>query len=347
MPEMMKALRKTFPGAGAELKEIAIPRVDKGLVLVKVEIAAICGSDQAVYRWSKNIAVNTELPFTMGHEYCGTVVEVGDGVQNFMVGDRVVGETHVPCGKCYMCRGGNQHLCVNMRNIGKTYQGCFAEYILVPESCLIKIDQTVDPRVGAIMEPLGVAVHALQKTSPCGGTLAVLGCGPIGLMTINASKQMGAHTVFSTSRSPAKLKMAEKMGADYQINSGQDDVIDAIKALTNGGGVDVVIEASGSNEAFLEGLEILKNQGRFCLLGIPTAPIQFDADRYLIRKELNITGIWGRKMYSTWLLVEQFIASGKLDLDPLLGSTYELEDYASAFEKAASGTVQRIFLNPV
>ncbi len=346
MPEKMKALQKTFPQPGAEIKEIPIPEVKPGLVLVKVEVAAICGSDQAVYRWPKHIAAKTSPPFTMGHEYCGMVVDVGSNVQNFSVGDRVVGETHVPCGNCYMCRGGTQHLCINMKSVGKTYDGCFAEYILVPESCLIKVHKNINPSLGAIMEPLGVAVHALQKTNPCGETLAVLGCGPIGLMTIAVSKQMGAHIVFATSRSDAKLNMAQKMGADYQFNSRQDSVVEAVKAATNDEGVDTVIEASGSKEAFIEGLEILKRHGKFCLLGIPTEPVLFDADLFLIRKELNITGVWGRKMYSTWMLVDQLIASGKLNVNPLIGDVYRIEDYASAFEEAASGTVQRIFLSP-
>lgn len=346
MSDKMIALRKTRAQAGAELQEVPVPEVQPGMVLIKIEIASICSSDQAVYKWAKHIAAKTRPPFTMGHEYCGKIVAVGKHVQHFSVNDRVVGETHVPCGNCYMCRGGNQHICVNMKNVGITYEGCFAEYILVPATSIIRVSESIDPKLGAILEPLGVAIHALQKTNPCGESLAVLGCGPIGLMTIAASHHMGAHNVFATSRTEAKLTIAQKMGANHIFNSNEIDAVEAIKTATNGEGVDIVIEASGSKEAFLQGLEILKNQGRFCLIGIPVEPVLFDADRYLIRKELNITGIWGRRMYSTWMLVEQLITSNSLNLSPIIGDVYPLDEYKAAFKKVTSGAVQRIFLAP-
>lgn len=346
MSKKMKALRKVLPQEGAELQEVTIPEVQPGMIRIKVDIAAICGSDQAIYRWPKHIAEKTKPPFTMGHEYCGIVDAIGDNVKGISVGDRVVGETHAPCGVCYMCRQGIPHICVNMKNVGKTYEGCFAEYISVPEPCVIKVPNSMDPKIGAMLEPLGVAVYALQKTNPCGETLAVFGCGPIGLMAINASKIMGAQSVVAISRTKNKLDMALKMGADYTVNPKEVNVVEKIKDLTDGEGVDVVIEASGSPEAFEQGLEVLKNQGRFCLMGIPVENVLFNADRYLIRKELNITGIWGRKMYSTWMLVDKFISSNNLNLSPLLGESYPLEEYEAAFAKAASGTVQRIFLVP-
>lgn len=344
--EMMKALRKTGPGQGAELVRVPVPALRPGHVLVKVELAAICGSDQAVYRWSPGAASRSSPPFTMGHEYCGTVVAVDGAVKTLKVGDRVAGETHYPCGKCYICRGENRHICVDMKNIGKSYEGCFADYILVPEECAIRVADSLDPRIGAVLEPLGVAVHALQKTNPCGETVAVFGCGPIGLMAVAVAGKLGAHRVYAVGRTAAKLEMAKQLGAHAVFNARETSVVEAIRQVTGGPGVDIVIEASGSEEAFHQGLEVLKNLGRFCLLGIPPQPVQFDADRYLIRKELNITGIWGRRMYATWILVEQMIASGELDLAPLLGDIFPLDRYAAAFELAASGSVQRVFFAP-
>ncbi|MGI6574386.1 MAG: zinc-binding dehydrogenase [bacterium] len=346
MAGMMKALQKTRLEVGGEIKEIAIPEVKPGFVLVKIELAAICGSDLQVYNWRADVAKKVRLPLTMGHEYCGTVVALGDHVQNVAVGDRVAGETHYPCGKCYMCATGNQHICVDMKIVGRSYPGCFAQYMLAPEICVRKVPQDLDPKLAAIFEPLGVAVHALQRTNPCGETVAVLGCGPIGLIAVAAAKKMGAARVFAISRTKEKLDLAQRLGAVCTFNSKEVDVVEAIKEVTKGAGVDVVLEVSGSNEAFIQGLEMLKNQGRFCLIGIPTKPVEFNSDRYLIRKGLSITGIWGRRMFDTWLAIEELLASGELDLTPLLGNVYSLDDFAAAFQEAASGTPQRIFLAP-
>lgn len=346
MAKKMKALRKLSPEAGGVLTEVDIPSVKPGYALVKIEVAAICGSDLQVYNWRSDMASKVNLPITMGHEYCGKVVEVGSGVDSLAVGDLVAGETHFPCGNCYLCSSGKQHNCVDMKLVGRTFDGCFAEYMLVPEICLRKVPVNVDKETAAMFEPLGVAVHAIQETAPCGETVLVIGCGPIGLMTAAVAKKMGASRVFAASRTQEKLDLAVKLGADKVINSGEQDLVDAIKEVTRGEGVDVVIEASGSTDAMIQGLDSLKKHGRFCLVGVPKDKISLNADHYLIRRGLQISGVFGRRMFDTWITLEELVDGSNLDLNLLKGSSYSLDDYKQAFEKANTKPPERIFLTP-
>ena len=251
MTETFKAIRKTGPRAGAELVEVPLlGSLGPGEVLARVDLAAICASDVHVYDWLPSIAaLGLPLPFTMGHEFTGTVLRIGDQVKALGEGDRISGETHYPCGECYQCRTGEQHRCRQMGILGRSIDGCMAEYIVLPEICARRIPPDIPIEQAALMEPLGVAVHAVDKAGVGGETLAIMGCGAIGLMAVGVAKAFGALRIYATSRTPVKLECALQMGAYRALKADSEDVVGEILSETGQEGVGRVIDFSGSPEA--------------------------------------------------------------------------------------------------
>lgn len=334
----MKAVVKTERRPGAELKEIDIPKPGPTDVLIKVEIAAICGSDVHRYEWTPSVAASKiRLPLVLGHEYSGRVVEIGNEVKALKPGDRVAGETHIPCGHCFLCQTGSQHICRNMGLVGTTVNGCFAEYVLIPGSAVRRVPPELSADLAALLEPLGVAVHAIQRAEVSGKAVAVLGCGPIGLFAVAAAKALGAVKVFATSRSKGKLELAEKMGADLAVDAARDDAVDQIVNCIDEeiGGVDAVIELSGSGDALMQGFEMLRKGGRIILVGQPPEPVEIELTQNIITKEAEVIGIHGRRMWSTWLIAENLLTSKKIDILPVLSAKFPLEEFEKAFEANA------------
>ncbi|MCL5959806.1 MAG: alcohol dehydrogenase catalytic domain-containing protein, partial [Chloroflexi bacterium] len=266
----MKAVAKTEPGRGARLVDVDVPRPGPREVLLKIKVAAICGSDVHVWEWVPQVASSSlKLPLTMGHEYCATVEEAGPEVTRVKVGDRVAGETHFPCGVCYQCRTGKQHICRNVKIVGRQINGCLAEYAVVPEICVSRVPDDVNDDVAAVMEPLACGVRPMLETEVGGNTVAVLGCGPIGLFAIGGARALGASEVFATNRSELRLSLARKMGATALINPAHDDVVKKVLERTDGDGVDVVMESSGSPQALKQGFQVLKKGGTMLVVVIP------------------------------------------------------------------------------
>lgn len=343
-----KALRKMKPQAGAELVELELPaELGPKEVLIEIEVAAICASDVHVYAWRPEVAaLKIPLPFTMGHEFCGKVVQVGPQVETLVPGDRVSGETHWACGHCYYCQTGDLHICANMRLVGRTLDGCFGEYATLPEINARKIPATIPPEKAALLEPLGVAVHALEAAEVSGKNVAILGCGAIGLLAIGAAKALGALSVFATSRSAGKLERAREMGADLVLNAAEDDVVGEMLKATGGLGVDAVIELSGSEEALHQGFQVLRKGGVIVLVGLPPEPVKLDIPGEMIRKEARLVGSFGRRMWQTWMTTERLLERGLVDVALATGRSFPLAQYQEAFREAASPAPGRVLLMP-
>ncbi|MGI6037681.1 MAG: zinc-binding dehydrogenase [Limnochordia bacterium] len=343
---MMRALMKNKPEAGAQVVEIPVPQPGPNELLVKIEKAAICGSDGHVYRWRANVhSLVSLLPFTMGHEFCGQVVDKGANVTGFEIGDLVCGETHVPCLVCSHCQTGQAHICPQMGLIGRSVDGCFAEYMVLPTSAAWKLAPGISPEFGALMEPLGVAVHAIDEGCVSGKTVIVMGCGSIGLMAIRVAKLLGAVQVIGISRTPSKLDLAAQLGADLTINSAQEDPLERIRDFTGGEMADVLIEMSGDPQAFTQGLSMLRAGGQVVAVGNPPEPFAIDVLGQVILREITISGIFGRKIFHTWLLAQKLVQTGQMDMNVFLSETFPLEDHAAAFELAAQ-VPQRVLFDP-
>ncbi len=345
----MRALVKGLE-YGLELKSVPIPEPGPGDVLVQVKAAAICGSDLRKYRWNSREAGGEpptfRVPLLMGHEYSGSVVAVGEGVSRDRLGERVSGETHLPCGHCFQCRHGQQHICANLRILGSSIDGCFADYVVVPESTARRLPDGLPFESGALMEPFGVGTHASEKAQVRGEAVLVLGAGPIGLLTLLAARGLEAARLWSTDLSESRRELAHRVGADRVLDPRADDVAGIVLAETEGVGCGVAIETSGAPPAFQQGFRSLRKGGRMVVVGMPTQPISIDVRRDLNLKETTLMGIHGREMFHTWETMEHLITDLGVNPGTVITHRFGLEDFAAAFDLALQAEGGKILLIP-
>lgn len=345
MSMMSAVVKKTADQA--EFASMPIPKCGPGQVLIKVQSAALCGTDMHIFEWNAWArSVGIELPYIMGHECCGDVVAVGEGVSAVKVGDKVAGETHIPCGHCYQCMNGEQHICANLKMFGIHTNGCFAQYAVIPAVCARPIPREISCDIGAVMEPLGTAVRAASEMQVAGANVMVLGCGPIGLFAVAAARSMGAAKIFATDISPARLEIAQIMGATQALNPLTQDVAQIVLTKTGNFGVDVVIEASGNVEALKDSFRYLRKGGRMALIGLPGKPIELELGREIVFKEAKIIGIHGRKMFETWTQMENMLAAGKLDVSPVITHKLPLNKWQQGVELAKNGEACKVIYHP-
>ena len=342
----MKALRKTRPARGAELEAVSIPAIGPQDVLVRVRAASICGTDLHIYAWDKWSASRIKPPMTFGHEFCGTVERAGEEVSGLAPGDFVSAEMHVNCGHCHQCRVGQPHICQNVRILGIDADGCFAEFVRIPATNIWKIDPAIPEHYAAIMDPLGNAVHTVLAGDIAGRTVAVTGCGPIGLMSITVAKACGCSTVFATEVNPHRRALALRMGADESLDPNQTDVVRRVHEATGGTGVDVLLEMSGHPTAIHQGFQMLRAGGRASLLGVSSQRVEFDLVADIIFKGVTVQGIYGRKMFETWMQMTALLKSGKLKLEPLFSERMPLDRFADAFALLQDGQAGKVLFYP-
>ena len=339
----MKALRKVRPGRGAQLDKVSVPAIGPNDVLVRVRAASICGTDLHIYAWDPWSASRIKPPLTFGHEFCGVVESVGEEVTSVLPGAFVSAEMHVNCGHCRQCRVGQPHVCQNLRIIGIDQDGCFAEFVRIPASNIWGIDPAIPEHYAAILDPLGNAVHTVLAGEITGQTVAVTGCGPIGLMAIKAC---GCSAVFATEVNAHRRSMALKMGADEALDPSQGDVAARVRAATGGAGVDVLLEMSGNPAAIHQGFQMLRAGGRASLLGIPSQPVTFDLVADIIFKGATVQGIYGRRMFQTWLQMTELLKAGRLNLEPLFSERLALDRFAEAFSLLEGGQAGKVLFYP-
>src|SRR5258705_1090895 len=344
MAGTMKALRKTQAAKGLQMDSVGVPLIGPTDVLVRVRVARICGADLHIYGWDRWSQGRIKPPVTLGHEFCGTVEQVGDEVRAVKQGDFVSAEMHVNCGHCHQCRLGEAHICQNLRIIGIDQDGAFAEFVKIPASNIWKLDAAIPEHYGAILDPMGNEVHTVLAGPVAGQTVLVTGCGPIGLMSIAVAKACGSSTVFATETNEKRRAMARKMGADVVLNPAAEDAVAKILAETNGTGVDALLEMSGNPTAIQQGFKALRAGGRASLLGIQTenAPLHFVTDR--IFKGATVQGIYGRRMYETWVQMTALLKAGRLNLEPLFGEKIAMDKFEDAFSKWQNGLAGKILI---
>src|SRR5271167_4100746 len=346
MAATMKALRKTQAAKGLTIENVPVPVIGPADVLVRVIAASICGTDLHIYGWDRWSQGRMKPPVTLGHEFCGTVEKVGEEVTAVKVGDFVSAEMHVNCGHCHQCRMGEAHACQNLRIIGIDQDGAFAEFVKIPASNIWKLDPAIPEHYGAILDPLGSAPQTVLAGAIAGQTVLVTGCGPIGLMSIAVAKACGSSTVLATETNEQRRAMAKTMGADVVINPAKEDVVARILSETDGTGVDVLLEMSGNPTAIQQGFKALRAGGRASLLGIPTESVPLDLVNDVIFKGATVQGIYGRRMYGTWVQMTALLKAGRLNLEPLFGERASLEKFEGAFAMLQGGLAGKILLYP-
>jgi threonine 3-dehydrogenase len=346
MPATMKALRKTQAGKGLHVEKMQVPSIGPTDVLVRVTASSICGTDLHIYGWDRWSQGRIKPPVTLGHEFCGVVEQVGEEVTAVKAGDRVSAEMHLNCGHCHQCRLGQAHICQNLRIIGIDIDGAFAEFVKIPATNIWKLDPAIPEHYAAILDPLGNAVHTVLAGAIAGQTVLVTGCGPIGLMSIAVAKACGSSTVFATETNQHRRELAQEMGAHYVLNPANEDPVRKILEATGGTGVDVLLEMSGNSAAIQQGFRALRAGGRASLLGIPTENVPLDLVQDVIFKGATVQGIYGRRMYETWVQMTALLKAGRVNLEPLFGERIELDNFETAFAKLQNGMAGKILMYP-
>ena len=346
MPATMLAVVKPARRAGAEIRDVKVPSFGPNDVLVKVKVASICGTDLHIYDWDAWAQKRIHPPLIPGHEFCGTVTAVGSEVTTVKEGDFVSAEMHVACGKCFQCRIGESHICQNVKIIGIDADGAFAEYVRIPESNIWKIDPAIPADYASVLDPLGNAVHTVLAGEVAAKTVAIVGCGPIGLFSIAVARAVGAAQVFAIEINEHRAELARKMKADYVLNPTKEDVKKIAFDTTDGVGVDVVLEMSGKTPGIRLGFDILRLGGRVSLLGIPSKPVELNFAEDLIFKGATVQGINGRLMYKTWYQMQALLKNGKLDLSPVITDRISMRDFDRGVERLKSGQASKILLYP-
>jgi threonine 3-dehydrogenase len=346
MPTTMQAVVKAVAAPGVEIREVPVPRPGPGEVLVRVQAASVCGTDLHIYNWDEWAQGRIHPPLIPGHEFAGVVAGAGRGVTTVKEGDPVSAEMHVACGKCLQCRTGLAHVCQHVRILGVDADGAFASYAIIPETNIWKLSPAIPHDYASLLDPLGNAVHTVLAGPIAAKTVAITGCGAIGLFSIAVAKACGAAKVFAIEVNAHRRGVAAVMGADMVLDPVADHVEEQIRAATGGTGVDVLLEMSGHPEAMRLGFSLLRTGGRASLLGIPSRPVELDFARDIIFKGATVQGINGRRMFETWFQMEALLAAGKLDLEPVITHRLKLAEFPQAMKLLQSGEAIKVVLKP-
>lgn len=340
LPQKMKAA--IFHGLkDIRLKEVNVPTVEPGYVLIDTKVTGICGSDLHSYfgRWG-------QPKFAAGHEFSGIVAEVGEGVTNVEIGDRVCVECFGHCGECSYCKTGNYNLCDNIEYLPSKSHAGFAEFALVHASSLFRLPEGMTFEEGALVEPLAVSYRAFCQTrAGHKDRVAILGAGTIGLGVLMAAKAAGVRKVIISAKYEHQAQMAKKLGADHVIRVQKQDLREKIKQFTQGLGVDAVIETVATAENFNDALDIVRKKGTISLVGGYSGPLEVNLGP-IGSKELRIVG---SQCYAYGGIEKDFdavinmITAGKINAGRLVTHRFPLEEIAEAFRIAAdkkSGSIK-------
>jgi threonine 3-dehydrogenase len=339
----MKALVKSRPEPGLWLEDVPVPEIGINDVLIKVQRAAICGTDVHIYNWDAWAQKTIPVPMAIGHEFVGEVVEAGSNVADFRLGMLVGGEGHVVCGRCRNCLAGRRHLCARTQGVGVNRPGAFAEYIALPMTNVWHHADSIDRDVACIFDPFGNAVHTALFFKVLGEDVLITGAGPIGIMAAAVVRHAGARFVVITDVNPYRLELARKMGVTLAVDVRETRLADVQKQLGMREGFDVGLEMSGNASAFREMLANMCHGARIAMLGIPSGEMAIDWNTVIFNM-LTIKGIYGREMYETWYMMTVMLESG-LHIRPVITHRFSFGDYEKAFEVMRSGNSGKVILD--
>ncbi len=341
----MRCLTKHHAGVGLAFSDShPIPAVGPRDVRIKVKKVGICGTDRHIWEWDEWAAGRIPVGVITGHEFVGHIEAIGSAVTNYTVGQRVSAEGHLSAGVDYNSRTGNGHIASDTTIFGIDRDGCFADYIVVPEENVWPIHKDIPDKYAAILDPLGNAVHTVMSAGVSAKTVLISGVGIIGLMAVTVAKAAGASRIYCTDINPPRLELAKKLGATDAFDARDSGWIEKVRAETYEG-VDVLLEMSGAPAAMNQGFQALRNGGTAALLGLPARTVDFDFNAHIIFKGCTVLGINGRKMWDTWYQMEQLLLSGKLELDEIITHEFPIEDFEKAFATMISGDGIKVLMN--
>ncbi|MDB4459727.1 L-threonine 3-dehydrogenase [Akkermansiaceae bacterium] len=339
----MKALVKSEAASGLTLTEVPQPVPGPRQVLIQIDRTGICGTDLHIYNWDSWAQKTIPVPLVIGHEFVGRIVEIGNDVDFFKIGDLVSGEGHLICGRCRNCLAGRRHYCKDTLGVGVNSPGAFAEFMVLPATNVWKLAPEVSKDSAAIFDPFGNATHTALTFPLLGEDVLITGAGPIGCMAAGIARHAGARHVVVTDLNPKRLALAKKLGATRTVNVTNEKISKVQTDLQMTEGFDVGLEMSGNKEAFNDLIANMRHSGQIALLGIPEHGISIDWNQ-VIFNSLTIQGIYGRKMYDTWYQMTSMIQSG-LEIESVITHRFEYTDFEKGFAAMNEGSCGKVLLH--
>ncbi|KAE9632251.1 L-threonine 3-dehydrogenase [Parasedimentitalea maritima] len=342
-PNTMKALEKTFPKEGLWMTRAPVPEIGPDDVLIKINRTGICGTDVHIWNWDAWAEKTVPTPLITGHEFAGEIVELGRNVTDLKIGQRCSGEGHLIGHHSRQSRAGKFHLDPETRGIGVNEQGAFAQYLRLPAFNVVPLPDEVSDDIGAILDPLGNAVHTALSFDLVGEDVLITGAGPIGIMAAAVARHVGARHVAITDVNPDRLALAEKVANVRPVNVAEEDLNDVIAQLGMSQGFDVGLEMSGNQAAMDQMVEALVMGGHIALLGIPPGKSPVDWSR-IVFKAITIKGVYGREIFETWYKMIAMLQNG-LDVSKVITHRFAVDDFEQGFAAMKSGQSGKVVLD--
>ncbi|WP_435232013.1 L-threonine 3-dehydrogenase [Pseudopelagicola sp. nBUS_20] len=340
----MKALEKSFPREGLWTVHAPVPEIGEEEVLIHINKTGICGTDIHIWNWDEWASTTVPVPQIIGHEFVGEIVEIGRNVTGLRIGQRCSGEGHLIEHDSRQSRSGRFHLDPGTRGIGVNEQGAFAEYLRLPAFNVVPLPDDIPDEIGAILDPLGNAVHTALSFDLLGEDILITGAGPIGIMAAAVARHAGARNVVITDINSDRLRLAEHVVPTVRtVDVGREDLRDVIDELGLTQGFDVGLEMSGSQAALDQMVEALVMGGKIALLGIPPgqSPVNWSN---IVFKAITLKGVYGREMFETWYKMIAMLQNG-LDVSRIITHRFDVDDFELGFAAMRSGASGKVVLN--
>ncbi|MBL8894038.1 MAG: L-threonine 3-dehydrogenase [Rhizobiales bacterium] len=339
----MRALVKAERAEGLAMRDEPKPVIGPDDILIKVAKTGICGTDLHIWNWDQWAQKTIPVPMVVGHEFAGTVAEIGSHVRTVKIGDRVSGEGHLIGMKSRMARAGHFHLDPETKGIGVNVPGAFADFVKIPAFNAIHLPPEVDDEVASILDPLGNAVHTALSYDLVGEDVLITGAGPIGIMAAAVCRHVGARHIVITDINDYRLDLSRAVTDAVTVNVSREDLRDVMHRLHMQEGFDIGLEMSGAPKAFDQMVDHMINGGKIAMLGIPSGPTTVDWNR-VIFKSLTIKGIYGREMFETWYKMIAMLQSG-LDIRKVITHRMKAEGFAQGFALMKQGSCGKVVLD--
>lgn len=343
MSNMMKSLVKAKPEPGLWMERHPIPEIGPDDVLIKINKTGICGTDIHIWNWDDWAKKTVPVPMITGHEFAGEIVELGRDVTDLHIGQRCSGEGHLIGHHSRQSRSGRFHLDPETRGIGVNEQGAFAQYLRLPAFNVVPLPDDISDDIGAILDPLGNAVHTALSFDLLGEDVLITGAGPIGIMAAAVARHAGARNVVITDINPTRLELAAKVADVIPVNVAKENLKDVMAKLKLVEGFDVGMEMSGSQIALDQMVESMVMGGKIALLGIPPGKSPVDWSR-IVFKAITIKGVYGREIFETWYKMIAMLQNG-LDVSRVITHRFAVDDFEQGFDVMRSGASGKVVLD--
>ena len=342
-PKTMRALVKSEPGEGLVMREEPVPAIGPGEVLIRVRKTGICGTDVHIWNWDDWAARTITPPLVIGHEFAGEVAALGPGADTLRVGQRVSAEGHLVGATSRASRAGRFHLDPDTKGVGVHVPGAFADYVRLPAFNVVPLPEEVDDEIGAILDPLGNAVHTVLSFDMVGEDVLITGAGPIGIMAAAVAKQAGARHIVITDVNPDRLALAGRVTRARPVNVATENLHDVMADLGLKEGFDIGLEMSGVATAFEQMVDTMVMGGRIGMLGLPPGKTPVDWAKVVL-KAITIKGIYGREIFETWYKMIVLIQNG-LDIRGVITHRLPADRFADGFDAMRAGACGKVVLD--